>query len=84
MAYPKKKTGKSLEKLIEHLEKVLTDNTNTTIQAPVRLTDRITGRKREHDVLIGYVSYRSRTLLCVKKVSEMAKEVLILKRKKAK
>jgi len=52
MAYPKKKTGKSLEKLIEHLEKVLTDNTNTTIQAPVRLPDRITGRKREHDVLI--------------------------------
>jgi hypothetical protein len=35
-------------------------------------------------ILIGYVSYRTRTLLSVMNVSEMAKEVLIWKSKKAK
>ena len=48
----KNKTGKSLEKLIEHLERVLTENPNTTIHAPGKLKDKITGVPREFDVLI--------------------------------
>jgi hypothetical protein len=37
-----------------------------------------------YPVVTGYVSYRTRTLLSVMNVSEMAKEVLIWKSKKAK
>jgi hypothetical protein len=43
--------GKSLEKLVEHLEKVLA-GTNVSLTAPKRLRDRTTGRFREHDAPI--------------------------------
>jgi hypothetical protein len=44
--------GKSLETLIEQLERSLAKSENVTVSAPKRLRDRITGRLREHDVVL--------------------------------
>lgn len=46
------KTGKSLEKLITSLEKALVDSGNVVVESPKRLTDKITGKLREHDVVL--------------------------------
>ena len=46
------KTGKSLEKLIYHLEKMVADNNNVLIESPRRIRDKITGQFREHDVVL--------------------------------
>lgn len=46
------KPGKSLEKLVENLEKVLAGKGNLTIESPKRLVDKTTGRLREFDVLL--------------------------------
>lgn len=44
--------GKSLELLVAHLEQVVAENDGVTITSPKKLRDRITGRLREHDVVI--------------------------------
>lgn len=46
------KTGKSLEKLVSSLEKALGDSGNDFVESPKRLTDKITGKLREHDVVL--------------------------------
>ena len=46
------KTGKSLEKLVSSLEKALGQSDEVIVESPKRLKDRITGRKREHDVVL--------------------------------
>ncbi|WP_341328427.1 restriction endonuclease [Methylotuvimicrobium sp. KM2] len=46
------KTGKSLEKLVSSLEKALGDSGNVVVESPKRLTDKITGKLREHDVVL--------------------------------
>ncbi|HEY0607729.1 MAG TPA: restriction endonuclease [Herpetosiphonaceae bacterium] len=48
------KPGRALETLIEHLEKALSDNPNVTIESPKRLPDKVTGRLREHDVVLTF------------------------------
>jgi hypothetical protein len=46
------KKGRALEKLVAHLESVLVGQPNVTITSPRRLRDVITGRLREHDVVV--------------------------------
>jgi len=46
------KTGKSLEKLVSSLEKVLGNAGNVCVESPKRLRDKITGKLREHDVVL--------------------------------
>jgi hypothetical protein len=46
------KPGRSLEKLVECLEKALTENTDTAIESPKKLRDQVTGQLREYDVVI--------------------------------
>ena len=46
------KSGKSLERLIASIEKVLGHEKNVKVESPKRLTDRITGKLREHDVVL--------------------------------
>jgi predicted helicase len=44
--------GKTLEKLIASLEKVLANRGDIVIEAPKRMPDRTTGSLREHDVVL--------------------------------
>lgn len=44
--------GKSLERLVSSLEKALGDKDNVIVESPKRLKDKITGKKREHDVVL--------------------------------
>jgi Restriction endonuclease len=44
--------GRSLERLVAHLESVLIGQNNVTITSPRRLVDVITGQQREHDVIV--------------------------------
>ena len=46
------KPGKSLETLIASLEKALCDADNVVVESPKRLKDKITGKMREHDVVL--------------------------------
>lgn len=46
------KPGRSLEHLVEVLEKALSTDPAITIQSPCRLRDKVTGQLREHDVVI--------------------------------
>ncbi len=46
------KTGKSLEKLVEKLETVLSDSENVEVESPKKLRDKVTGKLREHDVVV--------------------------------
>lgn len=46
------KPGKSLERLVTHLEKALAASDKVTVEAPKRLRDHITGKLREYDVVI--------------------------------
>lgn len=48
------KKGRSLETLVAFLEKQLNSDPDVIIESPKRLTDVMTGRKREHDVLLTY------------------------------
>lgn len=52
MAKRPKKSGKPLEDLVASIEKALSHNQNVKVQSPAFLTDKVTGDKREHDVLI--------------------------------
>ncbi len=44
--------GKLLEQLVCNLEKVLAQNENVLVESPKRVPDKITGKKREHDVVL--------------------------------
>jgi hypothetical protein len=46
------KKGLALEKLVAHLESALIGKDNLTITSPRRLRDVVTGRLREHDVIL--------------------------------
>jgi hypothetical protein len=46
------RNGKSLEQLVSSLEKALGDKDNVIVESPKRLKDKITGKKREHDVVL--------------------------------
>lgn len=47
-----KKQGKALESLVLNLEKALAKNPNVAVHPHKRLRDRITGKLREHDVVL--------------------------------
>lgn len=47
-----KNVGKSLEKLVRVLERVLSPKETVVIESPKYLIDRITNKKREHDVVL--------------------------------
>lgn len=49
------KQGRALEKLVAQLEAVLVGKENVTITSPRRLRDAITGKLREHDVIVEIV-----------------------------
>lgn len=44
--------GRSLEKLVARIETILAGSKNVSVESPKRLEDRITGRSREHDVVL--------------------------------
>jgi predicted helicase len=44
--------GKSLEQLVEVIEKAIAANQPLTIESPCRMRDKVTGRLREHDVVL--------------------------------
>lgn len=46
------KRGKSLERLVATIERVLRDDETIEVESPKRLADRTTGKLREHDVLL--------------------------------
>ena len=46
------RTGKALEQLVAAIEKTIADKGNVTIESPKHLISRVTGRRREHDVLL--------------------------------
>jgi hypothetical protein len=48
------KQGKALEHLVASLEKALVENPSITVQSPMRLRDRTTGKLREHDVVLEF------------------------------
>lgn len=48
----KQRSGKPLELLVASIERVLGGNSNIQVTSPAYLPDRITGERREHDVLI--------------------------------
>lgn len=48
------KSGKSLEKLILGLEKTLADSNTVLIESPKKIRDKVTGRLREHDVVLTF------------------------------
>jgi hypothetical protein len=49
---PRSKPGKSLEALVSSIERALAGNDKVTVESPKFLPDRITGERREHDVVI--------------------------------
>lgn len=44
--------GKALERLVESLERALSENENVVVHAPLRLPDRTTKTLREFDVVL--------------------------------
>lgn len=46
------KAGRSLEKLIAHIERAWVNDKNVKVESPKRLIDKITKKLREHDVVI--------------------------------
>ena len=46
------KKGKTLERLVASIERAISHEKNVEVQSPKRLTDRTTGRLREHDVVL--------------------------------
>jgi hypothetical protein len=46
------KAGRSLELLVRNLENALSKTENASIESPKKLRDKITGRLREHDVVV--------------------------------
>jgi hypothetical protein len=48
------KDGKNLQRLVRTLESVLNNGQKVRIESPKRLPDKITGRLREHDVLLTF------------------------------
>lgn len=57
--------GKSLEKLITHLERTLADSEMVQVEAPKRLRDKSTGRLREHDVVLTLRSAHHSVLVAI-------------------
>lgn len=59
------KPGRSLERIVEVLEKALSTNPDVAIQSPCRLRDKVTGQLREHDVVINSVHGHHRVNIAI-------------------
>ncbi len=59
------KKGKSLEKLVAHLEKALAGAEDVKIESPKKLIDKITGKLREHDVVITLVRHHHELYIAI-------------------
>ena len=61
----KSRPGRSLEKLVATLERVLGNAGNVQVDSPAFLVDRITGEQREHDVLLTINTSHHTSLIAV-------------------
>jgi len=68
------KPGRALELLVATLEKVVPTSSIRTIHSPFKLRDRITGRLREHDVVIEYTEL-NRTILVAIECRDQSRKV---------
>ena len=59
------KNGKSLERLVASLETALVESSDTLIESPKRLPDKVTGKLREHDVVISANSGHHSTIIAI-------------------
>ncbi len=59
------KAGKSLERLVEFLEKTLANSEGVQIESPKKMRDRLTGRLREHDVVITIKEYHHELTIAI-------------------
>lgn len=46
--------GEDFHRLVEYLERAVSENPNVTIESPKLLSDKITGNLREHDIVLTY------------------------------
>ena len=60
-----RRPGKPLEQLIATLERVLANGTTAGIESPAYLADRITGERREHDVLLRVRTSHHETIIAI-------------------
>jgi hypothetical protein len=59
------KDGKSLEKLVAIIERALAIPNNIRVESPKLMRDRVTGRLREHDVVITIDTHHEETYLAI-------------------
>jgi hypothetical protein len=59
------KDGKSLEKLVAIIERALAIPNNMKVESPKLMRDRVTGRLREHDVVITIDTHHEETYLAI-------------------
>jgi hypothetical protein len=65
MPRPRRSPGRALEQLTATLERVLGTGTSAHIESPAHLTDRVTGERREHDVLLRIKTSHHETLIAI-------------------
>jgi hypothetical protein len=61
----KVKPGKSLEVLVASIERVLAGNDKVTVESPKFFSDRVTGERREHDVVITLAGSHHRSTIAI-------------------
>lgn len=61
----KQRPGKPLEVLVASLEKVLGRSPNVQVESPAHLPDRVTGERREHDVLVTVYGSHHKSMIAV-------------------
>jgi hypothetical protein len=44
--------GEDFHRLVEYLERAVVDHSNLEIESPKYLTDKVTGERREHDIVL--------------------------------
>lgn len=59
------KSGRSLEKLVEQLEKILADQGNIFIESPKKLLDKENGEYREHDVVLTIKEHHHQVMIAI-------------------
>lgn len=59
------KPGRSLEKLVAYLERHFASSDTVTVESPKRLSDKTTGKKREHDVVLNVKSGHHRMIVAI-------------------
>jgi hypothetical protein len=65
MPRPRRRPGRLLEQLTANLERVLGKGTSARIESPAHLIDRVTGERREHDVLLRIRTSHHETIIAI-------------------